>query len=177
MKSTRARKCRGHGADHGKVWLLYSGDFVFFLALLAEGADISLDIVCSWFSCKIQGTTVLTISFQSPRSFCELGLSHTRACKTQVASLRQPPLGIVSTDILLKFPALGSAQMAMGHDPCLHGADEHPCTTFDVHQGCRVLTHNHRCPFWLFWSKHGWRSLGFPVVFSHLPGKPHLFPT
>ena len=33
----------------------------------------------------------------------------------------------------------------MGHNLCLHfGAHEHPCTTyFDVHQGCRVLTHSH----------------------------------
>ena len=30
--------------------------------------------------------------------------------------------------------------LAMGHNLCLHVADEHPCTTyFEVHQGYRVL--------------------------------------
>ena len=31
---------------------------------------------------------------------------------------------------------LPGVDMAMGHNLCLHGADEHPCTSyFDVHQG------------------------------------------
>ena len=49
--------------------------------------------------------------------------------------------------------SLKRPHLAMGHNLCLHfGADEQPCTTyFDVHQGYRILTHNHlKRPEWLF---------------------------
>ena len=80
------------------------------------------------------------------RQHCALGVSMVSSKEVLVranAQAAQPIAEVASRRLCRKN------LVAMGHNPCLHfGADEHPCTYFDVHPGYRVFDHSHVC-VWL----------------------------